>query len=68
MAARVTTGMGRGVKIGIVVVVALLALLAINALLIDGETGKAGVTEPGGRVLDLDAGEVQVVEHGPRNA
>jgi pimeloyl-ACP methyl ester carboxylesterase len=59
--------MGRGVKIGIVVAVALLALLAINALLVDGETGKAEVTVPGGRILDLDAGEVQIVEHGPRD-
>ncbi|MGN6216447.1 MAG: alpha/beta fold hydrolase [Solirubrobacterales bacterium] len=47
-------------------VAALAALLALNALLVDGETEKAEVTEPGGRILDLPGGEMQVVEHGPR--
>lgn len=47
-------------------VIALVALLAINALVVDGETEKAEVTEPGGRILDLPDGELQVTEHGPR--
>jgi pimeloyl-ACP methyl ester carboxylesterase len=48
------------------VLVALAALLALNALLVDGETEKATVTEPGGRILDLPEGELEVTEHGPR--
>jgi pimeloyl-ACP methyl ester carboxylesterase len=48
------------------VVLALVALLVINALLVDGETKSAGVTVPGGRILDLPDGEMQVLERGPR--
>jgi pimeloyl-ACP methyl ester carboxylesterase len=48
------------------VLVALAALLVLNTLLIDGETKKAEVNEPGGRILDLAEGELQVTEHGPR--
>jgi len=58
--------MGRGWKIGIGVVAALIALALLNALLVDGETKSAAVTVPGGRLLDLPAGETQVVEGGPR--
>ena len=46
---------------------ALLALLVINALLVDGETESASVTVPGGRILDLPDGEMQVRERGPRS-
>jgi pimeloyl-ACP methyl ester carboxylesterase len=60
--------MGRGWKIGIGVVVALIALLGLNALLIDGETKPAAVTVPGGRILDLPGGRTQVVDRGPRQA
>jgi len=59
--------MGRRWKIGIGVALALLALLAINALVVDGKTEKAEVTVAGGRILDLPDGELQVAEHGPRN-
>ena len=58
--------MGRGWKIGAGIAVALIALLAINALIVDGKTKPAEVTVPGGRLLDLPAGEVQVVDRGPR--
>lgn len=44
---------------------ALIALLGINALLIDGETKSAAITVPGGKLLDLPGGEIQVVEGGP---
>ena len=64
--ARVTTAMGRGWKIGIGVAVALIALLLVNALIVDGKTESAAVTVPGGRILDLPDGEMQVVEGGPR--
>jgi pimeloyl-ACP methyl ester carboxylesterase len=60
--------MRRGWKIGLGVVITLLALLAINALIVDGKTKGAEVTVPGGRILDLPRGDVQVVEHGPRRA
>jgi pimeloyl-ACP methyl ester carboxylesterase len=60
--------MGTRLKVGIGVVLALLALLALNALRVDGETESAEVTVEGGRLLDLPAAEVQVVEHGPREA
>jgi pimeloyl-ACP methyl ester carboxylesterase len=58
--------MGRGWKIGIGIAVALIALLIVNALLVDGETKPAAVTVPGGKLLDLPGGEMQVVEGGPR--
>ncbi len=59
--------MRRGRKIGIGVLVGLLALLLVNALLVSGKTRSAEVTVPGGRLLDLPDGEVQVVERGPRD-
>jgi pimeloyl-ACP methyl ester carboxylesterase len=57
--------MGRRLKVGIAVVAALLALLLVNALLTDGETEGAEITEPGGRIFKLPDGDIQVVEHGP---
>ena len=48
-------------------VVALLALLVVNALVTGGETKGAEVTEPGGRIFKLPDGDLQVVEHGPRD-
>jgi pimeloyl-ACP methyl ester carboxylesterase len=59
--------MGRGWKIGIGVAAALIALLVVNVWLVDGETKAATVTVPGGRLLDLPDGEVQVVDAGPRD-
>lgn len=67
-AARVTTGMRRGWKILIGVAVVLVVLLGLNALTVDHEAKSAGVTEPGGRILQLDGGDLEVVERGPRNA
>lgn len=60
--------MGRGVKIAIAAVLALVVLLVLNALWVDGKTKKAEATVPSGRILDLPGGEMQVDEHGPRNA
>jgi pimeloyl-ACP methyl ester carboxylesterase len=59
--------MKRRGTIAIGVVVALLALLVVNALVVDGKTGSAHVTVPGGRILDLPDGDLQVRERGPRN-
>jgi pimeloyl-ACP methyl ester carboxylesterase len=60
--------MRRGWKILIGVVVLLIVLLGLNALSVDHETKAAGVTEPGGRILDLPGGDLEVVEKGPRSA
>jgi pimeloyl-ACP methyl ester carboxylesterase len=59
--------MGRGWKIAIGVAAALIALLLVNVWLVDGETKAAKITVPGGRLLDLAGGEVQVVDAGPRD-
>lgn len=59
--------MGRGWKILIGVVAALAVLIGVNVLVTDGETKSAEMTVPDGRLLSLPAGEVQVVEAGPRN-
>src|SRR3954451_8178742 len=53
--------------IGIGVVLALLALLVVDALVVDGQTESAHVTVPGGRILGLPDGELQVREDGPRS-
>jgi pimeloyl-ACP methyl ester carboxylesterase len=60
--------MGRGWKIGVGVVVALAVLLGLNALVTGVETKSAEVTLPGGKILDLSGGDLQVVEGGPREA
>ncbi|HSK50051.1 MAG TPA: alpha/beta fold hydrolase [Solirubrobacterales bacterium] len=60
--------MRRGAKIAIGAVVVLIALLAINALIVDSATKNAEATVPGGRILELPGGDVQIVEHGPREA
>lgn len=60
--------MARRWKILIAAVVALAALLAINTLLVEGETKGATVTVPGGRILHLPGGKMQVLEKGPRHA
>jgi pimeloyl-ACP methyl ester carboxylesterase len=68
MAARVTAAMGRKTKIAIGVLLALAALLALNAVVTGEETNSAEVTEPGGRILGLGGGALQVVDRGPRKA
>lgn len=59
--------MGRGWKVLIAALAILAVLLAGNAFLVDSETESAEVTEPGGRILDLPAGEIQVIDRGPRD-
>jgi pimeloyl-ACP methyl ester carboxylesterase len=60
--------MRRGWKILIGVVIVLIVLLGLNALTVESETKSASVNEPGGRILKLPGGDLQVVEHGPRDA
>jgi pimeloyl-ACP methyl ester carboxylesterase len=59
--------MGRRLKVGIAVLVALLALLFVNALITGGETEGAEITEPDGRIFKLADGDLQVAEHGPHD-
>ncbi|HWA53158.1 MAG TPA: alpha/beta fold hydrolase [Solirubrobacterales bacterium] len=59
--------MRRGWKIAIGVVAALVVLLLLNALIVGQETKPAGVTEPGGKLVGVSGGELEVVESGPRN-
>jgi pimeloyl-ACP methyl ester carboxylesterase len=59
--------MRRGWKIAIGVVAALAVLLVLNTVIVDRETKSAGVTEPGGRLVDTAAGKLEVVESGPRS-
>lgn len=60
--------MGRRLKLGIGVVAALLVLLVVNMLVVDGKTESAEPTVPDGRIFKLDDGDLQVAEHGPRGA
>jgi len=57
--------MRRGWKILIGVAAVLAVLLGLNTLVIGHETKAAGATEPGGRILDLQGGALEVVERGP---
>lgn len=59
--------MGRSWKILIGAVAAAVVLLALNTIVVGHETKPAGVTEPGGRILDLQGGEIEVVERGPES-
>jgi pimeloyl-ACP methyl ester carboxylesterase len=60
--------MRRGWKILIGVVVVLIVLLGLNTISVGHETKAAGVTEAGGRILDLSGGDLEVVERGPKTA
>jgi pimeloyl-ACP methyl ester carboxylesterase len=55
-------------KILIAGVGALAVLLAANTLIVEAETKSATVTVPGGRILHLRGGDMQVLEKGPRHA
>jgi len=59
--------MGRGWKIAIGILVALAVLIGVNALVTGAETKPAEVTVPGGRIVSLPGGDLQVVERGPRD-
>ncbi len=60
--------MGRGWKILIGAIAAVVVLLALNALSVDHQTKPASVTEPDGEILTLSGGEVQAIDRGPRDA
>jgi pimeloyl-ACP methyl ester carboxylesterase len=52
----------------IAVIAAVAVLLAINTWVVEKETKPAVVTVPGGRILHLPGGDMQVLEKGPRHA
>jgi pimeloyl-ACP methyl ester carboxylesterase len=54
----------RGWKILIGVLAALALLVAVNTIIVNGETKDPEVTVEGGRILELPGGDVQVVEEG----
>lgn len=56
--------MRRGWKILIGLLAALALLLAVNTIIVNGETKDPEVTVEGGRILELPGGDVQVVEEG----
>jgi pimeloyl-ACP methyl ester carboxylesterase len=58
--------MGRAWKILIAVVALLIVLIGVNVLVTDAETKSAEVTEPGGRIVKLPGGEIELTERGPR--
>lgn len=60
--------MGRGWKIAIGLLVALAALIAVNAAVTGAETKPAETTVPDGRIVSLPGGDLQVVDRGPRDA
>ncbi len=54
--------MSRGARIALALVIALAALLAINTVIVDGQTKDAEVTVEGGEILRLPVGDVQVLD------
>jgi pimeloyl-ACP methyl ester carboxylesterase len=60
--------MGRGWKIAIGVLSLVAVLLALNTIVVDGKTKPAEVTVPGGKILQLPGGAMQVLERGSRTA
>jgi pimeloyl-ACP methyl ester carboxylesterase len=60
--------MGRRWMIAVGVIAVIAILLAVSTLTTDNETRGAEITEPGGKILRLPGGALQVVERGPRDA
>jgi pimeloyl-ACP methyl ester carboxylesterase len=54
--------MSRGARIALAIVIALAALLAINTVIVDGQTKDAEVTVDGAEILRLPSGDVQVLD------
>jgi pimeloyl-ACP methyl ester carboxylesterase len=54
--------MSRGGRTALAIVVALAVLLGLNTVIVDGQTKDAEVTIDGGEILELPAGDVQVLD------
>ena len=54
--------MSRGARIALAILIALAVLLAINTVIVDGQTKDAEVTVDGAQILRLPAGDVQVLD------
>lgn len=59
--------MRRGWTIGIGALALVVVALTVNLVIVDNDTDRAAVTVPGGRILDLPDGDLQVLERGPRD-
>ncbi len=57
--------MKRRWKILIGAAAAIAVLLAVNTIIVNGETKEAGVTIEGGEILELPGGSLQVLDEGP---
>lgn len=55
-------------QIAIALVVVLGALLAVNTVVVDTETGAASPTAEGAEILELPGGDLQVLDEGPTEA
>lgn len=60
--------MRKGGKIVAVVIALVALLLALNAVITGRQTKDAAVTVPGGRILQLTGGDLQVLARGPADA
>lgn len=60
--------MGRTGKIALAVLAVLAVVLVLNTVAVEHETRDAKVTMLGGHILQLNSGDVQVVETGPEDA
>jgi pimeloyl-ACP methyl ester carboxylesterase len=60
--------MKRWLKVLLAVLAALVVLLVLNAVVSDRQTKPAEVNVEGGRIVHLGAGDLQLVDKGPRNA
>lgn len=60
--------MRRGWKIALGVFAVVIVLLGVNTIVVDDETKPAEVTVPGGKILRLPGGDLQVIDKGPRDA
>jgi pimeloyl-ACP methyl ester carboxylesterase len=59
--------MKRWLKVLLAAIAALVVLLVLNAVVSDRQTKRAEVTVDGGRIVPLGAGDLQIVDTGPRD-
>ncbi|HEX2095892.1 MAG TPA: alpha/beta fold hydrolase [Solirubrobacterales bacterium] len=59
--------MSRRRKFALGTLLALAGVLALNAIVVSGDTEGPEITVPGGRLLDLQGGRLQVLDRGPRS-